>query len=80
VWDRRRETTWPKATRGILRVIDSATREGERAVAFLVKFGVSMVAGLLVGTLTTVGLVYSQTRSPSDNPADQPILTYGDQS
>ena len=49
-------------------------------MAFLVKFGVSMAAGLLVGTLTTVGLVYSQTKAPSDNPADQPILTYGDES
>ena len=37
-----------------------------------------LIAGAALGTVTMLGLVYSQTQAPSSNPADQQVLTYGD--
>ena len=37
-----------------------------------------LVAGAALGTVTMVGVVYSQTVAPSSNPADQQVLVYGD--
>ena len=38
------------------------------------------IAGGLLGALAMVGLVYTQTAPPADNPASKPILSYGDRS
>jgi hypothetical protein len=37
----------------------------------------SAVVGALLATGVSLGLVYSQTKAPGHNPADEPILTYG---
>lgn len=37
-----------------------------------------LIAGAALGTVTMVGVVYSQTQAPSSNPAEQPALVYGD--
>ncbi len=50
-----------------------------RVIAFIMRAGVSVGAGLIVGAAATFGLVYSQTQAPSENPAQSEILTYGDQ-
>lgn len=36
------------------------------------------IAGALLGIFAIVGLVWSQTSPPADNPASKPIITYGD--
>jgi hypothetical protein len=38
---------------------------------------VSAVVGALLAAAVSLGLVYSQTKAPSTNPANQPILAYG---
>lgn len=38
---------------------------------------VSAVVGALLAAGVSLGLVYTQTRAPSTNPANEPILTYG---
>lgn len=35
------------------------------------------VGGLALAFVASFGLVYSQTSAPSTNPADKPILSYG---
>lgn len=47
---------------------------------FVLKMVVPVVAGVLVASLSLVGLVYSQTKAPDTNPASKPVLTYGDES
>lgn len=37
-----------------------------------------LIAGAALGTVTMVGLVFSQTQAPSSNPAEQQVLVYGD--
>lgn len=37
-----------------------------------------LIAGAALGTVTMLGVVYSQTQAPSSNPAEQPVLVYGD--
>ena len=37
----------------------------------------SAVVGALLATGVSLGLVYSQTKAPGTNPANEPILTYG---
>lgn len=37
-----------------------------------------LLAGAALGTMSMVGLVYSQTQAPSNNPAEQQVLVYGD--
>lgn len=46
----------------------------------LVKFLLPVIAGGLAASATMYGVVYSQTKTPSTNPASQPIMVYGDQS
>lgn len=36
------------------------------------------LVGALLAFLVMFGLVWSQTQTPDQNPASQPILTYGD--
>ena len=36
------------------------------------------VAGIVLGLAALFGLVSSQTAAPAENPADQPIIVYGD--
>jgi len=38
---------------------------------------VSTLVGAVLATSISLGLVYSQTKAPSANPANEPILTYG---
>jgi formate/nitrite transporter FocA (FNT family) len=47
-------------------------------VPFVLKLALPVVTGVIVGGLTMIGLVHSQTAAPASNPADQPVLTYGD--
>ena len=35
------------------------------------------VVGAILATGVSFGLVYTQTKAPGTNPADEPILTYG---
>jgi hypothetical protein len=35
------------------------------------------LVGVILATGVSFGLVYSQTKAPSHNPANEPILTYG---
>jgi hypothetical protein len=44
----------------------------------LIKVILPVVTGGLLASLTMFGLVYSQTQAPDKNPADGPVLTYGD--
>lgn len=46
--------------------------------AAIAKILTPLVIGGGLGTLSLLGLVYSQTQAPSSNPADQPVLVYGD--
>lgn len=46
--------------------------------AALAKIITPLVIGGGLGTLSLLGLVYSQTQAPSSNPADQQVLVYGD--
>ncbi|GAB3765334.1 hypothetical protein FB382_002135 [Nocardioides ginsengisegetis] len=46
----------------------------------LLKFLLPAIAGGLTASVTMYGVVYSQTKAPSTNPASQPIMVYGDQS
>jgi hypothetical protein len=39
---------------------------------------VSVVGGAALATVVTVGLVASQSGEPATNPANQPVLVYGD--
>ena len=43
----------------------------------MLKFVVPPVVGACLATLVMVGLVWSQTHTPSTNPASEPVLTYG---
>jgi len=54
--------------------------EGEEVNSLLVgaKLLAPLIAGAALGTVTMVGLVYSQTQAPSSNPAEQQVLVYGD--
>ncbi|HEX4685439.1 MAG TPA: hypothetical protein VH228_01565 [Nocardioides sp.] len=38
---------------------------------------VAAVVGAVLAAGVSVGLVYSQTKAPGTNPANAPILTYG---
>jgi hypothetical protein len=38
---------------------------------------VSALVGAVLAASVSLGLVYSQTKAPSTNPANEPILTYG---
>lgn len=38
---------------------------------------VSALVGAVLAAGVSVGLVYSQTKAPGTNPANEPILTYG---
>jgi hypothetical protein len=38
---------------------------------------VSAVVGAVLATAVSLGLVYTQTKAPGHNPANEPILTYG---
>jgi hypothetical protein len=38
---------------------------------------VSTLVAAVLATTVSLGLVYSQTKAPSSNPANEPILTYG---
>jgi hypothetical protein len=49
-------------------------------VPLLLKFLLPVIAGGLTASATMYGLVYSQTKAPDTNPAQQQILVYGDQS
>ena len=46
----------------------------------LLKLLLPAVAGALSATVAVVGLVYTQSQAPAQNPASQPVLVYGDQS
>ena len=46
--------------------------------AAIAKVLTPLIIGGALGTVSLLGLVYSQTQAPSDNPADQPVLVYGD--
>jgi hypothetical protein len=37
-----------------------------------------LITGAVLGAITMMGVVYSQTMAPSSNPADQQVLVYGD--
>ncbi|WP_158647947.1 hypothetical protein [Nocardioides houyundeii] len=37
-----------------------------------------VIAGALLGILSIIGLVWSQTQPPAENPAQDPVLNYGD--
>lgn len=43
----------------------------------VIGFVAPAVAGAVLALLASFGVVYSQTSAPSSNPADKPILTYG---
>jgi hypothetical protein len=49
-------------------------------VPLLLKLLLPAVAGALSATVAVVGLVYTQSQAPAQNPASQPVLVYGDQS
>ena len=36
------------------------------------------LVGALLAFLVMFGLIWSQTQAPEQNPASQPVLTYGD--
>jgi hypothetical protein len=38
---------------------------------------VATVVGAVLAGAVSLGLVYSQTKAPGTNPANEPILTYG---
>jgi hypothetical protein len=38
---------------------------------------VSVVVGAVLASAVSLGLVYTQNKAPSHNPANEPILTYG---
>jgi hypothetical protein len=38
---------------------------------------VAAVVGAVLAGAVSLGLVYTQTKAPSTNPANEPILTYG---
>jgi hypothetical protein len=38
---------------------------------------VSAVVGAVLAAAISLGLVYTQNKAPSTNPANQPVLTYG---
>jgi hypothetical protein len=38
---------------------------------------VAALVGVLLAAGVSVGLVYTQNKAPSSNPANTPILTYG---
>lgn len=42
------------------------------------KFVLPPLVGAVVASVATFGLVWSQTQAPDENPASQPVLTYGD--
>lgn len=46
----------------------------------LLKLLLPAIAGGLSASVGVYGLVYSQTKAPDMNPAEQPIMVYGDQS
>ena len=46
----------------------------------ILKVVVPFIVGTVLASGAAVGLVWSQTQAPANNPADAPILTYGDQS
>jgi len=46
--------------------------------AAIAKVLTPLVIGGALGTVSLLGLVYSQTQAPSNNPADQQVLVYGD--
>jgi hypothetical protein len=43
----------------------------------LIRVLVPAVVGAVLAAAASLGLVYSQTKGPSTNPADAQILTYG---
>ena len=43
----------------------------------LIRLIVAPLVGVLLASGAAFGLVYSQTKAPSTNPSDAPILTYG---
>ena len=50
---------------------------GEINVTFFSWLG-PIIAGALLGILSIIGLVWSQTQPPAENPAEEPVLNYGD--
>lgn len=46
----------------------------------IAKFMTPVLAGGLAAGMTMYGVVWSQTKAPDSNPAQQQILVYGDQS
>lgn len=47
-------------------------------MSILLKVVISAVAGGFAASATMFGLVYSQTSAPDQNPASQPVISYGD--
>ncbi len=43
----------------------------------LIRAIVPPIVGIVLATAASLGLVYSQTKAPSTNPSNAPILTYG---
>jgi hypothetical protein len=43
----------------------------------LIKVVLPVVTGALLASLTMFGLVYSETKSPDNNPAQGEVLNYG---
>lgn len=46
-------------------------------IAALTAILVPALVGVVLAGAVSFGLVYSQNKAPSDNPAQIPILTYG---
>lgn len=44
----------------------------------IIKLLLAPIIGALLAFLLMFGLIWSQTQTPEQNPASQPILTYGD--
>jgi hypothetical protein len=49
------------------------------SLPWVAKFAIPLVAGGFTASLAMAGIVYTQTAAPDTNPADTPILTYGDE-
>ncbi len=61
-----------RCPRGVA-TVSAVAAEGAPMIAAIV----SAVVGAILASAVSLGLVYTATKAPSHNPANQPILTYG---
>jgi hypothetical protein len=52
--------------------------ERETTLPLLMKIVLPAFTGAVLGGAAILGLVWSQTQAPAENPALNPVLTYGD--